>query len=84
VLDDDHVVFADINSLCTIENLGQNPQVSILVIDPPSRRGCRIWGKAEILRSGKLFDKISEEYAARNKKVNHVVKVTVDETQDSV
>lgn len=84
VLDDDHVVFADINSPRTILNLRENPQVSILVIDPPSRRGCRIWGKAEILNSGELFNQISEEYAARNKKVNHVVKVTVEEIQDSV
>ena len=83
VLDDDHVVFADMSSPRTVANLRENPQVSILVLHPKSMRGCRIWGKSEVLDSGELFDKFSEEYAARNIKVNHVVKVTVEEAQDS-
>ena len=83
VLDDDHVVFADMSSPRTVANLRENPQVSILVLHPKSMRGCRIWGKGEVLDSGELFDKFSEEYAARNIKVNHVVKVTVEEAQDS-
>ena len=83
VLDDDHVVFADISSPCTIANLKENPQVSVLVIHPKSMRGCRIWGKGEILDSGEVFDQMSKEFAERNLKVNHVVKITVEETQDS-
>ena len=83
VLDDEHVVFADMSSPRTVANLRGNPQVSILVLHPKSMRGCRIWGKGEVLDSGELFDKFSEEYAARNIRVNHVVKVTVEEAQDS-
>jgi len=83
VLDDDHVVFADISSPRTIANLKENPQVSVLVIHPKSMRGCRIWGKGEILDSGEVFDQMSKEFAERNLKVNHVVKITVEETQDS-
>jgi len=82
VLDDDHVVFADISSPRTIANLKENPQVSILVVHPKSMKGCRIWGKGEVLNSGELFDEMSKEFADRNLKVNHVVKVTVEETQD--
>jgi len=82
VLDDDHVVFADISSPRTIANLRENPYVSILVIHPKSMRGCRIWGKGEILDSGELFDQMSKEFAELNLKVNHVVKITVEETQD--
>ena len=82
VLDDDHVVFADISSPRTIANLKENPQVSVLVVHPKSMRGCRIWGKGEVLDSGELFDEMSKEFADRNLKVNHVVKVTVEETQD--
>jgi len=83
VLDDDHVVFADISSPRTIANLRENPNVSILVVHPKSMRGCRIWGKGEILDSGELFEQMSKEFAELNLKVNHVVKITVEETQDS-
>jgi len=83
VLDDDHVVFADISSPRTIANLRENPNVSILVVHPKSMRGCRIWGKGEILDSGELFEQMSKEFAERNLKVSHVVKITVEETQDS-
>jgi hypothetical protein len=33
----------------------------------------------EILDSGSLFDTISAEFTARGMKVNHIVKVVVDE-----
>lgn len=82
VLDDDHVVFADISSPRTIANLKENPQVSVLVIHPKSMKGCRIWGKGEIIGSGELFDQMSKEFAELNLKVNHVVKIAVEETQD--
>jgi putative heme iron utilization protein len=83
VFDDDHVLFGDISSPRTIANLRENPQVSVLVVHPKSMRGCRIWGRGEILDSGELFDQMSKEFAERNLKVNHVVKITVEEAQDS-
>src|SRR5215212_12086323 len=41
VLDDDHLVFADIRSPRTVENLRQRPAVEINVIDPILRKGFR-------------------------------------------
>lgn len=79
VLDDEHVVFTDIASPRTIANLRENPQLSAIVFNTSTRKGCRILGKAEILDSGKLFDSISAEAAARGMKVKHIVKVAVDE-----
>ena len=80
ILDDEHVIFADITSPRTTANLRENPQLSAIVFDAATRRGCRIWGKAvEILDSGNLFDTISAEYASKGMKVKHVVKVKVDE-----
>ena len=79
VIDDEHLVFADIRSPRTIANLKENPQIGIICLNPSTRKGCRIWGKAEIMTSGELFDKLTQEYAARDMKVNHVVKVTVDD-----
>jgi len=81
VLDDEHVVFAEIRSPRTIANLKENPQVVAIVFDPATRKGCRIWGKAEILTSGALFDETSKELAARNMQINHVVKVAVEESE---
>ena len=79
ILDDEHVIFANVASPRTIANLKENPQLTAIIFDRSTRKGCRIWGKAEILGSGDLFDSISAEYAARDMKVKHVVRVTVEE-----
>ena len=79
VLDDEHVVFADIASPRTMLNLRENPQISVIVFDRATRKGCRIWGRAEILDSGDLFDAISTEFAPRGMKVKHLVKVSIEE-----
>ncbi len=79
VLDDEHLVFADVRSPRTIANIRENPQVGIICLNPSTRKGCRIWGKAEVMSSGELFDKVAKEFAARNTKVNNVVKIAVDE-----
>jgi uncharacterized protein len=82
VLDDDHITFVDVASPRTIKNLLENPQVSIICIDLPTRKGCRVWGKGEVLSKGDLFNKIAPVMEAkRNQKVNHVVKVTVEEVE---
>ena len=83
VMDDEHVLFNDINSPRTVSNLRENPQVAIICLDTATRKGVRIWGKAEIISSGELFDKIAAEMAARKMKVNNLVKVTVEEVQTS-
>jgi len=79
VLDDEHVIFADIASPRTTANLKENPQLAAIVFDRATRKGCRIWGKAEIVDSGDLFNSISAEFASRQMKVKHLVKVTVEE-----
>jgi predicted pyridoxine 5'-phosphate oxidase superfamily flavin-nucleotide-binding protein len=79
VLDDEHVLFADVHSPRTIANLLENPQVSAIVLDPATRHGCRVWGKAEVLDSGVLFDRVNGELAARKMQAKHVVVVSVDE-----
>jgi len=79
VLDDEHVIFADIASPRTMANLRENPQLSAIVFDRSTRKGCRIWGKAEILDSGDLFDAMSTEFDKMKMKVKHLVKVAVEE-----
>ena len=79
VLDDQHLVFAEIRSPQTIKNLRENPQISMIGFDPLSRKGWRIWGKVEeILTSGDLYEQFRSEYAGKGK-VNHVVTIFVQE-----
>ena len=79
VLDDEHVIFVEGGRLYTLANLRENPQLSAIVFDPATRKGCRIWGKAELLESGDLFNTISAESASRGMTVQHLVKVAVEE-----
>lgn len=79
VLDDEHLLFADIRSPRTVANLKENPQVAVFCMNPSTRKGCRIWGRAEVISSGELFDQVGQELAGRNMKVNNVVKIAVEE-----
>ncbi len=62
VWDDDHLVFADIASPGTIENLRANPAVEVNVVDPISRKGFRFKGTAELVGDGPVFDEVVAWY----------------------
>jgi predicted pyridoxine 5'-phosphate oxidase superfamily flavin-nucleotide-binding protein len=81
VLDDEHLLFADVASPRTIANIKENPQVAVICLDAVSRKGCRIWGTGEIINSGEIFNKTVDELASRNMKVKNVVKITVEEVE---
>lgn len=77
VLDDEHIIFADLRSPQTVSNLRENPQISIIGFDPVHRKGWRVWGTVDaILTSGELYEKVSRAFLEKGK-VNHVVKVVV-------
>ena len=52
VWDNDHLVFADICSPTTMENLTHNSAVEINVVDPIRRKGYRFKGRARIVTQG--------------------------------
>lgn len=79
VIDADHLVFANIRSPRTVTNLRENPQISAIFLNQATRKGCRIWGRAEVVTSGDVVEKMNEEIAAKNMKCSEVVVVTVDE-----
>jgi predicted pyridoxine 5'-phosphate oxidase superfamily flavin-nucleotide-binding protein len=60
VYDDDHLVFADIRSPGTVENLRHNPWTEVNVVDPIARKGYRFKGKATILTDGPHFEKVRD------------------------
>ena len=62
IWDDDHLVFADLGSPVTIENLGHHPACEITVLDTFLRKGYRFKGTAELLTRGDLFDEIEDAF----------------------
>jgi uncharacterized protein len=65
VLDDDHLVFADIHSPRTVANLRDNPAVEINVVDPLTRKGFRFKGAAQIVDAGPELATLLAFYRAR-------------------
>lgn len=62
VWNDDQLIFADLASPVTMENLDLNPNLEINVVDTFSRKGYRFKGTASIIREGALFDEIKDAY----------------------
>ncbi len=77
---DHQLVFLDINSPGTVNNLKLNPAVEINVVDIFARKGYRFKGTAEVILEGDVFDAIVASYgeAARKYTVKHVVLVNVE------
>src|SRR5215472_6955533 len=83
--DDDHLVFADICSPGTVENLRHNPAIEINVVDPILRKGYRFKGSAVVLETGPQFEQVVELYRTAHKldpkivdRVHHVILVKVE------
>jgi predicted pyridoxine 5'-phosphate oxidase superfamily flavin-nucleotide-binding protein len=65
VWDDDHLVFADIRSPGTIENLRSKPGIEINVVDQLVRKGYRFKGTATVYTAGEIFERGVAFYEAR-------------------
>jgi len=85
VLDDHHVVFADLFSLKTRQNLEQNPKVAITVIDPSTHRGYQIKGTAELISTGPIYEQMAAELKQASATLpvpKYVVKISVETVYD--
>jgi predicted pyridoxine 5'-phosphate oxidase superfamily flavin-nucleotide-binding protein len=65
VWDDDHLVFADLRSPGTVDNLRSNPSVEINVVDQLSRKGYRFRGIAVVHTEGDVFERGVRFYETR-------------------
>jgi predicted pyridoxine 5'-phosphate oxidase superfamily flavin-nucleotide-binding protein len=65
VWDDDHLVFADLRSPGTVENLRSNASIEINVVDQLVRKGYRFKGTAAVYTAGEVFERGVEFYEAR-------------------
>jgi predicted pyridoxine 5'-phosphate oxidase superfamily flavin-nucleotide-binding protein len=63
--DDEHLIFADIRSPRTTENLRHNPAIEVNVVDPISRKGYRFKGTGTVLTEGPTFDEVLAFYRGR-------------------
>jgi len=64
VWDDEHLVFADIHSPGTVENLLINPSLEVNIVDIFLRKGYRFKGIGKVLSEGALFEEIVAFYNA--------------------
>ncbi len=82
VLDDEHLVFADLFSIKTRANLEENPKVAVMVADIESMKGFILKGNAEFITGGPLYDQIVEDINKRAPKKlplpKYIVKIAVD------
>jgi len=73
VWDDDHLVFADLASPTTMENLRHNPVLELNVVDVYSRKGYRFKGTVRIVEKGEaLFDEICHAFDTGTRGVHQV------------
>ena len=83
LIDDEHLVFADLFSLKTRENLQKNPKAAVTVVDEKTHKGYQLKGSAELVDSGPLFDQIVEQLKPMKlPRPKYVVKITVDSVYD--
>jgi uncharacterized protein len=77
VWDNDHLIFADIESPHTIRNLEANPHVEVNIVDPGVRKGFRFAGTAKVLRTGDQYWKILEHYKSEGADIRRVRAIVV-------
>src|SRR5947199_3271130 len=65
VWDDNHLVFADLRSPGTVENLRSNASIEINVVDQLVRKGYRFKGTGTVYTDGDVFERGVEFYEAR-------------------
>ena len=67
ILDDEHLIFADIFSAKTRKNLQENNKICITVGDHKNMVGYQFKGEATLLDSGELYDKVCAAIEGMNK-----------------
>jgi hypothetical protein len=85
LLDENHILFADLFSLKTRANLLKNNKIAVTVVDPATAKGYQLKGTAELADSGQLFEATTQQIGEMNKGLpapHYVVKITVESVFD--
>ena len=85
VVDDNTIIFADLFSLKTRDNLQANPKVAVTIIDQEKAKGYQFKGTAKLVDAGPLFEKVKEGLKKVPKQLpepKYVAKITVEKIYD--
>ena len=80
VWDDQHLVFVDIHSPGTVNNLLTNASVEINVVDIFIRKGYRFKGIGKVLSEGSLFEEVVSFYRSAGAKyaIKNIVLIKIE------
>src|ERR1700704_3145470 len=80
VWDEDNLLFADIRSPQSVQNIERNSSVEVNVVDPLVRKGYRFKGRGIVYRSGEVFEAVCHRYRDRGStiEIRAVVLVRVE------
>ena len=85
VLDDDHLMFADLASPGTVANLRRHPGVEVNVVDVLARKGFRFKGRGAVYDEGERFEELLAVYASgpravdrARERIHHVVVIELE------
>ncbi len=79
VLDDEHLMFAEVTGKRTWANIQNGSKVAIAVVDRDKLEGFRFLGTPEVIQAGPLFEKTAQAMKARGMPApKAVIKVKVD------
>jgi predicted pyridoxine 5'-phosphate oxidase superfamily flavin-nucleotide-binding protein len=85
VLDDDHLMFADLASPQTVKNLRTNPSIEINVVDQVIRKGFRFKGRGIVVDPGERFTELLERFTSGARavrdpraRIRHLVVIEVE------
>ncbi len=84
VLDDDHLMFAEIMSPGTRANLRENQRIAVMVCKLEGFQGFQFKGIAEVFPKGEFFDQVSQmmkERAPNLPTPQNAVKIKVEEVR---
>ncbi|MCP4005062.1 MAG: pyridoxamine 5'-phosphate oxidase family protein [bacterium] len=84
VLDDDHLVFAEIMSPHTRQNLQENSKISVCVCKPETFKAFQFKGTAELTSDGAVFDMLVQTIKEKKLPVpppKHAVTIKVEEVR---
>ncbi len=80
VVDDETLGYSESTGEKTLRNLKENPKVAILVVDRENRDGYQIKGTAELLTSGKFFEKVAKRQQEKKRSLlKYAVKINIEE-----
>jgi hypothetical protein len=85
VLDDNHLMFADLASPGTVANLRRHPGIEVNVVDVVARKGFRFKGRGAVYDEGERFEELLAMYASgpraverAHDRIHHIVVIELE------